>query len=61
MAGDHDFTSIEDNAEIFRDLPNGQLIIVPASNHGTFRMRPELVNLAIREFLERPDGKTPAH
>jgi pimeloyl-ACP methyl ester carboxylesterase len=55
MAGDHDFSSIEENAEIFRDLPNGQLIIVPASNHGTFNKRPELVNFAIREFLEQPD------
>jgi len=55
MAGDHDFTSIEENAEIFRDLPHGQLIIVPASNHGTFNSRPDLVNLAIREFLEQSD------
>jgi len=31
MAGDHDFSSVEDNAEIFRDLPNGQLIIVPGA------------------------------
>ena len=56
MAGDHDFTSIEENAEIFRDLPHGQLIIVPASNHGTFNGRPDLVNLAIREFLEQSDA-----
>jgi pimeloyl-ACP methyl ester carboxylesterase len=61
MAGDHDFSSIEENAEIFRDLPNGQLIIVPASNHGTFNKRPELVNLAIREFLDRPDNSAPPH
>jgi pimeloyl-ACP methyl ester carboxylesterase len=61
MAGDHDFTSVEENAEIFRDLPNGQLIIVPASNHGTFNKRPELVNLAIREFLDQPDNVAPSH
>jgi pimeloyl-ACP methyl ester carboxylesterase len=61
MAGDHDFTSIEENAEIFRDLPNGQLIIVPASNHGTFSKRPGLVNLAIREFLEQPDISPQSH
>jgi pimeloyl-ACP methyl ester carboxylesterase len=59
MAGDHDFTSIEDNAEIYRGLPHGQLIIVPASNHGTFDSRPDLVNLAIREFLDQPDSKSP--
>src|SRR5271170_3387751 len=39
MAGDHDFSSVEENAEIFRDLPRGQLIIVPATNHGTFNNR----------------------
>lgn len=61
MAGDHDFTSVEENAEIFRDLPHGQLIIVPASNHGTFNRRPELVNLAIREFLEPADSSVPTH
>jgi pimeloyl-ACP methyl ester carboxylesterase len=61
MAGDHDFSSVEENAEIFRDLPNGQLIIVPASNHGTFNKRPELVNLAIREFLDQPDSSAPPH
>jgi pimeloyl-ACP methyl ester carboxylesterase len=55
MAGDHDFSSVEENAEIFRALPNGQLIIVPASGHGTFNRRPELVNLAIREFLDQSD------
>ena len=60
MAGDHDFTSIEDNAEIFRDLPRGQLFIVPASNHGTFNKRPDLVNFAIREFLNEPDNNTAA-
>ena len=61
MAGDHDFTSIEENAEIFRDLRRGQLFIVPASNHGTFISRPDLVNLAIREFLDQPNSGAPAH
>ena len=61
MAGDHDFTSIEENAEIFRDLPRAQLIIVPGSNHGTFSSRPELVNLAIREFLDPPSSDPPPH
>jgi pimeloyl-ACP methyl ester carboxylesterase len=53
MAGDQDFTSIADNAEIFRDLAHGQLIImVSASNHRTFSGRPDLVNLELREFLQ---------
>jgi pimeloyl-ACP methyl ester carboxylesterase len=61
MAGDHDFTSIEENAEIYRGLPRGQLMIVPASNHGTFHLRPDVVNLAIREFLDQPDNIAPSH
>jgi pimeloyl-ACP methyl ester carboxylesterase len=61
MAGDHDFTSIEGNAEIYRSLTRGQLIIIPASNHGTFHQRPDLVNLAIREFLDQPGSDTPPH
>ena len=61
MAGDHDFTSIEETVEIYRGLPNGQLIIVPATGHGTLQLRPELVNLAIREFFDQPGSGTPTH
>ncbi len=52
IAGDHDFTSIESTVEIFRSLPRGQLLILPGTGHGTFRQRPDLVNPAIRTFLE---------
>jgi pimeloyl-ACP methyl ester carboxylesterase len=54
MAGDHDFTPLEETAQIFKALPHAQLIVVPATGHGTFQTRPELVNLSIAEFLERP-------
>lgn len=54
MAGDKDFTSIEETAEIYRALPKGQLFIVPGAGHGTFEDRAALVDLAIREFLEAP-------
>jgi pimeloyl-ACP methyl ester carboxylesterase len=55
VAGDHDFTSIEETTEIFRGLPHGQLFVVPGTGHGTFLSRPELLNLAISEFLDQPD------
>ena len=61
MAGDNDFTSIEETVEIYRGLPNGQLIILPATGHGTLLQRPELVNLAIREFLEQPVSGSAPH
>jgi len=54
MAGDHDFTSIEETVELYRGLPRGQLMILPATGHDTFHARPDLSNLAIREFLEQP-------
>jgi pimeloyl-ACP methyl ester carboxylesterase len=54
MAGDRDFSSLEDTARIFRALPNAQLAILPGTGHGTFAQRPELVNLVVREFLEAP-------
>ena len=61
MAGDHDFASIEQTAEIYRGLPHGALMILPATHHGTFNERPELVNLAVREFLNAPPPTAAAH
>jgi pimeloyl-ACP methyl ester carboxylesterase len=52
IAGDRDFTSIEETTKIYRSLRKAQLFIVPGAGHGTFSERPELVNLAIRRFLE---------
>jgi pimeloyl-ACP methyl ester carboxylesterase len=57
MAGDHDFTPLEETVEIFRNLPRGQLVILPHTGHGTMTQRPDLANLAMREFLERPDAE----
>lgn len=54
IAGDKDFSSIEETAEIYRGLRKAQLFIVPGAGHGTFSAKPELVNLAIRQFLDAP-------
>lgn len=54
LAGDRDFSSIEDVAEIYRGLANAQLFIVPGTGHATFTDKPELVDLAIRQFLDQP-------
>jgi pimeloyl-ACP methyl ester carboxylesterase len=54
IAGDHDLTSIEETVEIYRGLPRGQLLILPATGHDTFSEKPALVNPAIREFLAAP-------
>jgi pimeloyl-ACP methyl ester carboxylesterase len=57
IAGDHDFTSIEETTAIFRGIPKAQLLIVPGTGHGTFQERPALMNLAVREFLDAPSGR----
>lgn len=54
IAGDKDFSPIEETAEIYRGLRKAQLFIVPGAGHGTFSDKPELVNLAIRQFLDAP-------
>ena len=54
IAGDKDFSSLEETAEIYRGLSIAQLFIVPGAGHGTFSERPELVDLAIRQFLDMP-------
>ena len=55
IAGDHDLTPLEQTLEIYRGLTRGQLMIVPATGHDTFGERAEIVNTAIRTFLEQPD------
>jgi pimeloyl-ACP methyl ester carboxylesterase len=55
VAGDRDFTSIEETAEIYRSLPRGQLLILPDTGHGTFGQRAEFLNPLIRTFHEAPE------
>jgi pimeloyl-ACP methyl ester carboxylesterase len=60
VAGDHDFTSIEETTEIFRGLSHGQLFLVPGTGHGTYQERPKLTNLAVEEFIEQSATKDSA-
>jgi pimeloyl-ACP methyl ester carboxylesterase len=53
MAGDDDFTPLDETLEIYRNLPHAQLFIVPGTGHGTMMDRPELVNPAMRAFFEQ--------
>lgn len=59
VAGDHDLTSIEETVEIFRGLSHGQLLLIPGTGHGTYQDRPKLINLAVEEFIDQPDSKSP--
>lgn len=52
IAGDHDLISLEHTIELYRNLPKGQLYIVPAADHGPFILYPEIVNPEIIRFFE---------
>jgi pimeloyl-ACP methyl ester carboxylesterase len=54
MAGDHDVISLEQTIEIYRDLPQGQLCIFPATGHSPMNERPDDFNRLTRQFLENP-------
>ncbi len=54
IVGDHDFFSAEVAEHIAKAIPGAQLMVVPGAGHGTFRDKPELVNLAVLEFLDAP-------
>ena len=52
MSGDHDVIPLEETLEIYRQLPHGQLCILPATGHATMQERPEEFNRLTRQFLE---------
>jgi pimeloyl-ACP methyl ester carboxylesterase len=57
IVGDHDFFPVEAALHIVRAIPGAQLMVAPGTGHGTFNSRPELMNLAVLEFLEETEVK----
>ncbi|MDE1854376.1 MAG: alpha/beta hydrolase [Thaumarchaeota archaeon] len=51
MLADRDFGPIEEAAAVSRMIPNAQLCVVPRATHGLMRMRSEVVNPIIMDFL----------
>jgi pimeloyl-ACP methyl ester carboxylesterase len=54
MAGDHDVITDEHTVEIFRNLRNGQLAILPDSTHAVPYDNPVLFNATVERFLRTP-------
>ena len=52
IAGDHDYTSIEETARIARLISGGRLLILPGSDHFTFQKRAEWLNPILLDFLK---------
>ncbi len=54
MLADRDFSVLEDAVAAFRAIPNAQLCVVPRATHGLMKMRSEMVNPIIMDFLTAP-------
>ncbi|MFL5738409.1 MAG: alpha/beta fold hydrolase [Actinomycetota bacterium] len=52
MTADHDVIPLEHIVMIRSTIPNAQLCVIPNASHMLMTDRPELVNLALSEFLE---------
>jgi len=50
--GDHDFTNLEEAAEIFHSIPGARICVLPGVGHGTFIERPEWLNPILLDFLD---------
>lgn len=61
IMGDHDFYPVEVALHIAQAIPGAQLMIVPDTGHGTFMGRPELMNLAVLEFLDSESSSPVTH
>jgi len=51
LAGDDELFSIEHTGTLYESLPQGQLAIIPGTSHFVIKEKPELTQLAIKQFL----------
>ena len=54
MAGDDDSILHQHTIEIFENIPNAQLAILPGTSHALMKEKPKLTQSLIRDFLKNP-------
>jgi pimeloyl-ACP methyl ester carboxylesterase len=54
MSGDHDAVRLSHTLQIYKTLPNAELLVLPATGHDTFNEKPEYVEQEIVRFLTEP-------
>ena len=54
ISGDHDVINLEHTVEIYQNIPNAYLWIVPNSGHGTLIEHTDEFNKKVNEFFENP-------
>ena len=52
--GDSDYMPFEHVLEIYQNIPNANLFIVPGAGHRTYRLEPEVFNLMAKRFFDNP-------
>lgn len=58
MSGDRDVIRLEHSVKIFNNIPNSNFFVMPGATHFGTVEKPELFNLVLSDFLNRPFSKT---
>jgi pimeloyl-ACP methyl ester carboxylesterase len=53
IAGDHDIIKLSHTSEMFENVGQGYLAIIPGTKHYPHKERPALVNSIIADFLDK--------
>lgn len=59
IQGDHDFVRLEHSVEIVRQIPRGELAVIPSASHFALSSEQERVIPIIKHFLAKPDEQLP--
>lgn len=57
MSGDRDVIRLEHSIKIFYNIPNSNFFVMPGATHSGSAEKPELFNLVLLDFLNRPFSK----
>ena len=57
MSGDRDVIRLEHSIKLFNNIPNSNLFVMPGATHFGSVEKPELFNLVLADFLNRPFSK----
>jgi pimeloyl-ACP methyl ester carboxylesterase len=57
MSGDRDVIRLEHSKEIFDNIPNANLFVMPGATHFGAYEKPELFNMVLLDFLTKPFSK----
>ncbi len=57
MSGDRDVIRLEHSIKIFNNIPNSNFFVMPGATHFGTVEKPEMFNLVLSDFLNRPFSK----